>query len=310
MRKVTFVFIAFVLALFNSSDARAIEVGVTWFKNAAMPNNIYSSFKEHIQEKHPQVKFEEKINLKDEQEMAAAVKEFEQSKDAMLVFRSAGATYLGQNPPKIPAFGAATNHPEILGVMDDMTSPDINFTGVTYYLPYETRLGIVNEIIPGARVHTMVEKGHPASQVDDDGTVETCPKLNMECSVRHYENIDQILSDVESMRGQVDGFILGSQTLLIDNTEAIITAAQNTPVFSYSKIPVEKGAISAHVADIETQGRILAEIFEEVMIKGKPVSEVGFRTDPDPLLYLNVNSVRKLDLDVPLDILNAAEVIE
>ncbi len=242
--------------------------------------------------------------------MAAAVKEFEQSKDAMLVFRSAGATYLGENPPKIPAFGAATNHPEILGVMDDMTSPDINFKGVTYYLPYETRLGIVNEILPEARIHVMVEKGHPASQVDDDGTVETCPQFNMTCTVKHYDNIDEILESVKSMRDQVDGFILGSQALLIDNTEDIIKAAQDTPVFSYSKIPVDKGAISAHVADIETQGRILAEIFAEVMIEGKPISQVGFRTDPDPLLYLNLNSVKRLGLDVPLDILNAAEIIE
>ncbi len=60
MKKTILALMVFVLALFQSPNASALEVGVTWFKNATMPNNIYSSFKKHIQEKYPQLNFEEK----------------------------------------------------------------------------------------------------------------------------------------------------------------------------------------------------------------------------------------------------------
>ena len=75
------------------------------------------------------------------------------------------------------------------------------------------------------------------------------------------------------LRGKTSAFIIGNNNLNVTIAKDIIAAAQNVPVLSYSKLPVEDGALGGFVADDIKLGRMLAESIYDVVVKGKPVKD-------------------------------------
>ena len=57
-------------------------------------------------------------------------------------------------------------------------------------------------------------------------------------------------------------------------------------------------------------GRILAKSIIDVLVNGKSVSEVPVKMDEEPKLYLNMETAKKLEIEIPLNILRFATVIQ
>lgn len=298
------------ICILYPAHAQALEIGAAWYGNSGMAKRIMGGFEERMSEIAPDAKIETRPDLADVDALEASIADFEQSKDGMLILRSNGAKYLGENPTTKPAFIGASNNPEFLGAVDDMNNPDKNFTGVTYHIPYEIRLSIVSEVVPDGNVLIMLEEGHPGAPVDEKGSNEACPKVGLNCTVKKYNNIDEAVADVKAMQEQFDAFVIGSQAELIDNTAQIIDVSGSKPVFGFTKAPVEKGAVAGYVAGDHKLGRMLADSVAEVLIDGKDVSEVPVKTDPSPVLFVNANTIAELGVNIPLDIMNTAEIIE
>ena len=194
------------------SDARALELGVAWVGRSGMAERVIAGFEQRLAELAPDTSLDYRTDLASVDELGAVVAEFEATKDGMLILRSTGAEFLAANPPAIPAFIGAVTNPEFLGVVRDMERPDGPVTGVTYYLPYDLRLTAVAALLPpNARVHLIVEAGHPSSELDAHGTLEMCPRLGLECSVGRYADHGAAAAEVRRLAGRVDGFIGGRQ---------------------------------------------------------------------------------------------------
>ncbi|MCP4686465.1 MAG: hypothetical protein GY859_00340, partial [Desulfobacterales bacterium] len=83
-----------------------------------------------------------------------------------------------------------------------------------------------------------------------------------------------------------------------------------TPVFSYSSKPVKDGALGGFVADDGALGYMLAQTVVDVLIKGKAIKDAPVKVDPDPKFYVNAKSAEALGVEIPYEILEAAELIE
>lgn len=287
------------------------KVGVAYFSKSGMSTRVLEGLVPQLKYHIPDVTIEERIELKDAEELLTVIKEFEQSKDAMIIMRSSGAKVIGKHPPSIPTFLGAVNNPVLLGVVDSFENPGGNVTGATYYLKKESQFDIFQSLIPTMKsVFLVVEKGHPSSPIDIAETEALCEKLGIAYNGKEFESLDEAIATIRANKDAIDVFILGAQSLGIDNADKLVLAAPNKPFVSYSAKPVQFGALGGFVANDQKLGIMIADSMKEALVDGKVTGDIPFKTDEEPTFVVNVTVAEKLGLQIPYEVLQAAEVIE
>jgi putative tryptophan/tyrosine transport system substrate-binding protein len=121
---------------------------------------------------------------------------------------------------------------------------------------------------------------------------------------------EDLVAVIKAKRDGVDGIVVGRQGFIVDSTAQIVEAAGPKPVFTNHDRAVKAGALVGIAPDLDKLGRLLADNVVQVLIKGKPIKEVPVATDLNPTLFVNIKTAGKLGLDIPLDILSTAQVIQ
>lgn len=312
MKRMLIMFSVMSTFMFFSVDAvLAINIGVTWTKKSDMASRISKGLVERLKELDPAINVEMKNELASNEDMEAVVSEFDKTKDGIVILRSNGAEWLASHPTKVPAFIGGCNHPATLGTIKNVKAPEGNVTGVSYYIPVNKQFEIFTAIMPELKsVLLLLEAGHPVSDLEYDDTKEVCDKLGIDFKAVRSKSFEDSIAAVKSNLGKTSAFIIGNNNLNVNHAEEIVAAAQNTPVLSYNKLPVEKGALGGFVADDEKLGRMLAETVVDVVKKGKSIKDTPVKFDTDPLFFLNQKTATRLNIEVPYDVLQFATLIE
>ncbi len=303
--------ILIILSLFSLICSHAIitqaqNIGVAWVGKSGMSNRVVKGFTEKTKELAPNIKIEYQKELKSFDQFEKIVRRWEKEKDGMVLLRSSAVKWLSKNKTTIPTFIGGCNHPKTLG-LKRMN----NITGVTYHLSKGSQFGVFNKLIPNfTSFMLLLEKGHPSSIVDQKETKKIARNMKIKYNEAIFSRKEQIVDTIKKYKGKVPAFIIGNQALVIDNTEAILNEAGNTPVLSYSKNPIKKGALAGFSADDVKLGRILAESVVDVLVKGKDIKRVRIKIDPDPSFFVNKASFNKFGYKLPREIKKGAIFLE
>lgn len=296
-----------------AAHAAGLKLGIVWMEKSSMTERIQAAFTEEIKNlvDDVDIEFQHVEELTDFESVTRIVRRYEKEKDGIILLRSNGAKWLSENKTSIPTFIGATNNPEVIGAVKNMSAPEGNVTGVTYYLPHEAQFQIFEKILPDMKsILLLLEKGHASSDVDRDGTREACKKRGID----YYDALCSTQKDsieaVQRYKDKVSAIIIGTNALNIDNSENIIEAAGDTPVLSFTDKPVKNGALAGYVPDDQKRGRMLARSVYEVLVMGKPIREVPVKMDPDPVFLLNSATFERLKLNVPYSVLKHARFTE
>ncbi|MEW6536609.1 MAG: ABC transporter substrate binding protein [Candidatus Auribacterota bacterium] len=288
-----------------------IQVGVTYFGKSGMSERVLSGMKDKLNEIAPAIKVEYQEALENEEAFAAVVDRFQKEKAGMVIMRSGGAEWLAKNPPSIPTFIGACNHPAQLGAVKNLEAPEGNITGVTYFLPRETQFEIFKLLISDMdSLFLLTEEGHPSSDIDEAETKALCTKMGLKYNGKKCSSVDDVLAAIDANKDSVSVFIIGSQNLLMENTDKFTAKYPDEIFLAYSSEPVKSGALGGFVADDYKLGVFLAQSMADVLVNGKQVSEVPVKVDPDPKFFVNVKVAERLGISIPYEILEAATVIE
>jgi putative ABC transport system substrate-binding protein len=293
------------------SMAQAKEIAVIWDTKSAMVTNVVMGFLPALRSLAPDLKVTLYRELKDMAEVKKTFHESESKVDGIVLLRSSGAEYLATIKPKVPCFVGATNNPKELGAIQNLNAPEGKITGVTYFIPYEKRFEIIKKLFPNIKsVAILVEKGHPSGPIEQAGTQEQCRRLGLIYREVVASNLDELIQGARKL-GNVDLIIIANNRLVMDNVANLlpISNATKTPMFSFADKPVKSGAVAGIAADDFKLGGMLAESVVDVLIKGKPVSEVPVKMDPQPKLTINEAMMTGLGLKFPDDILKEAIII-
>lgn len=314
MGKKTTIWVAItVICLFSTgtSNAAALDIGIAWVGPSGMANRVFNGFEQGIKEMAPKVVIDCQKELDSMDRLAEIVEHWEKEKSAMVILRSNGAEWLGKNPPAIPTFIGACNHPEQLGVIQHMDVPEGNITGVTYFLPAEKQFAIFQAVLPKMQsILLLLERDHPSSVIDQSQTKAVCGKRGIQYHEAFCDSPESALEAVRQYRDNVSAIIIGNQALNIDNANGIVQAAGKTPVFSFSAKPVQAGALGGFVADDEKLGYMLAESVVDVLVKGEAVQAVAVKMDPNPKFFVNSTTAQTLGLEIPYAVLETAAIVE
>lgn len=298
--------------LFGKSQAAepALKIGVAWESKSAMADRVTAGFTNAIKLLAPQIEIELQKDLKDLPALGEVAKRFEKEKGAIVFMRSTGAKYLGQNILSVPGFFGACNDPVELGILKNIQAPEGNCSGVTYAIPYTVQFEILIKVLPQMKsVLLLVQDGHPTSILNQQGTKAACEQYKIEYSDKLCKTKEDAIAAAKDVESKGSVVILGSQALLIDNGGVIATAVK-TPVVSYTEKPVMDGALCGLVADDVKLGGMLAESVVNVLLNGKTIQQTPVKIDSKPQLLINIDSAKRLALEIPFELLENAKLIQ
>jgi putative ABC transport system substrate-binding protein len=232
--------------------------------------------------------------------------------DGIVFLRSSGAQFLATVDPKVPCFVGGCNNPAELGTIKNLNAPEGKITGVTYFIPYEKRFEIIRSLFPNTkRIGLLVERGHASTPIEQQGIREQCERLGITYNEVVASNLKELLDGTRQLSGRVDLFIISSTRLVMDNIVNLLPVLNpaKIPTFSFAEEPVKAGAVAGVAADDAKLGKFLAESVVDVVVKGKPVSQVPVKTDPDPRISINETMMNSLGLKFPDAVLKKAELV-
>jgi putative tryptophan/tyrosine transport system substrate-binding protein len=300
-----------VLAGAGAADA-AKSVAIIWEGKSEMTNRTAMGFLAKVRTLAPELEVKQYRQLKGMQEAEEAFRESEKTMDGIVFLRSSGAQFLATINPKVPCFEGGCNNPAELGVIKNLYAPEGKITGVTYFIPYEKRFEIVRSLFPSVRgVAILVEQGHPSGLIEAQGTRDQCQRLGINYEEVLAANLNALLEGTKRVAPKVDLIIISNTRLAMDSVTNLLSILNptKTPMFSFAEAPVRSAAVAGIAADDVKLGGLLAESVVDLLIKGKPISQIPVKIDPDPKISINESMMKGLGLNFPEAILKKAEVI-
>jgi putative tryptophan/tyrosine transport system substrate-binding protein len=300
------------LGVLGTATADQKEIAVIWEGKSRMTTNVAMGLLPGLRQLAPDLKVTLYRELKDIQAAEKVFYECEPRVDGIVFLRSSGAQFLASVQPKVPCFVGGCNNPQELGTIKNLNAPEGNITGVTYFIPYEKRFEIIKSLFPNVkRIGLLVEKGHASTPIEQQGTREQCNKLGITYNEVVASNLKELMDGTRQLLGSVDLFIISSTRLVMDNVVNLLPVLNpaKIPTFSFAEEPVKAGAVAGVAADDGKLGGFLAESVVEVVVKGKPVSKVPVKTDPDPRISINESMMKSLGLKFPDALLKKAELV-
>jgi putative ABC transport system substrate-binding protein len=302
------------LALGLSGQALAqakIEVGVTWAGKSGTTTRLYTSMKDRLQEIAPQISLEYAGEQPDIGKVEENVKKFDSTKAATVALRDSAAILLSKVKTTNPAFIGGTNNPKFYGTINNLQAPEGKITGVSYFIPKDIIIRSFISLLPEADSFSFIgDSKHSSYAVDKEGSEEACKQLKLRCSFHPVTTADEAKDIAARNPDAAKALVLMNHGLLIDNTKAIVESAGKVPTFAFGDASVKDGAIAGLVADVNKLGVLLAEAINDVLVKKKPISAIPVGLDHQPLLVINMTSVTRLGLNIPLEILSTGTVVD
>ncbi len=312
--------ISFVLAFFGgvlasmpTAYGAAKSIAIIWEGRSEMTNRTAMGFLAKIRTLAPELEVKQSRQLKDMQQAEQAFRESEKNMDGIVFLRSTGAQFLATVDPKVPCFVGGCNNPAELGVIKNLNAPEGKITGVTYFIPYEKRFEIIKTLFPSVKsLAILLEQGHPSGLIEAQGTREQCQRLGINYQEVSAGNLNSLLEETKRIAPKVDIIIISNTRLAMDNINNLmpILNPMKIPMFSFADAPVASGAVAGIAADDLKLGGLLAESVVDVVVKGKPISQVPVKMDTDPKIHINGAMMKSLGLNFPETILKKAQIIQ
>jgi len=300
------------LGVFGTAAADQKEIAVIWEGKSRMTTNVAMGLLPGLRQLAPDLKVTLYRELKDMPAAENIFRECEPRVDGIVFLRSSGAQFLATADPRIPCFVGGCNNPQELGTIKNLNAPEGKITGVTYFIPYEKRFEIIRNLFPNTkRIGLLAEKGHASTPIEQQGAREQCDRLGITYNEVIASNLKELLDGTRQLSGRVDLFIITSTRLVMDNIVNLLPVLNpaKIPTFSFAEEPVKAGAVAGVAADDAKLGKFLAESVVDVVVKGKPVSQVPVKTDPDPRITINETMMNSLGLKFPDSLLKKAELV-
>ncbi len=319
-RTISLLFVVMLFALYpgvghgaETEPSKAKAVCVIWNTKSRMAESIAKGLEARMGEIAPDVEL--RIHGKQAGMEIAEPKfrECEASADGIVFLRSDGAAFLAAQKPRVPCFVGSCEDPVKLGVLKNSDAPEGMVTGVTYYIPYKKRFQVIRAFLPSVQnVGFLFEAGHPGGLIQRQGTRDECQLEGLGYHEVEANDLQGLLAGVQDLVSKVDVIILSDTLLAMDNVSAILYLANpaKVPLFSYAEGSVKRGATFGMAADDVKLGRMLAESVVDVVVKGKPVSEVPVKTDPEPHIIVNTSMMKALGLTIPEELAKKVVVVE
>lgn len=300
----------------SSKSKKVFQIGVTQIVEHPALDDARKGFIEALKSKG----YEDGKNIKIDYQNAqgdiattqSIAKNFvAQNKDLILAIATPSAQSALNATKDIPIVITAVTDPVKSGLAKSMQNSGNNVTGTSDAVPISNQFELLKKLIPNAKkVGILYNTSESNSELQINEAKNIAPNFNLEIVPVGITSVNEATTALNTLLEKVDVLYTPTDNLVASSMPIIIEKcmSKNIPVIGSEKSHVSAGAIATVGIDYFKLGFQTGLIAVEV-IEGKKPSDIPLSTLNEMQLVINTDSIKKLNIEVPDDILSKAEKI-
>lgn len=234
-----------------------------------------------------------------------------QNKDLILAIATPSAQSALNATKDIPIVITAVTDPVKSGLAKSMQNSGNNVTGTSDAVPISNQFELLKKLVPNAKkVGILYNTSESNSELQINEAKNIAPNFNLEIVPVGITSVNEATPALNTLLEKIDVLYTPTDNLVASSMPIIVEKCmkKNIPVIGSEKSHVSAGAIATVGIDYFKLGFQTGLIAAEV-IEGKKPSDIPLSTLNEMQLVINTDSIKKLNIDVPDDILSKAEKI-
>ncbi|RAK06172.1 putative ABC transport system substrate-binding protein [Halanaerobium saccharolyticum] len=231
--------------------------------------------------------------------------------DLVLAIATPSAQTAANVISETPVLITAVTDPVEAGVVNSMEAPGGNVTGTTDMNPVGKQLELIKEFLPELKtLGILYNPGEVNSVVQVDLAKEKAEEMGVAIEEGTVSNSSEVSLAVSSLVGNVDAIYVPTDNIIVSAMPTVLQTAYNNqiPVFASENNSVEQGAIATLGIDYYQLGKQTGSMAARILNGAKP-AEMAVESSEELKLYINQKSASEIGLEIPADLLEAADTI-
>ncbi|WP_425449638.1 ABC transporter substrate-binding protein [Dethiothermospora halolimnae] len=235
-----------------------------------------------------------------------------QNKDLILAIATPSAQSAYNATKDIPILITAVTDPVKSGLVKAMDKSDTNVTGTSDAMPIDKQFHMIKKLIPKAKkVGILYNTSEINSEIQVNRAKKTANDLDLEIITTGVTNINEVSQSLDALLNKVDVLYTPTDNLVASAMPLIFSKSikKNIPIIGAEKAHVEGGALSTEGIDYYKLGHKTGLMAVEI-IEGKNPKDMPIATLDDTQSIINLKVAKKLNIEIPKDILDSSIIIE
>lgn len=214
----------------------------------------------------------------------------------------------------VPVVFSAVTDPAAAGLVESLTTPGGNVTGVT--------VGAKNAVNEGRRLEWLLQAVPSVERVyipynPDDAAVavglaavqDVASKLEVELVLAEARTAEQVDAALDAIPQDVDAiFVFADQVVVADVTALVdVALEQELPLSTPNSLGPALGALMSYGSDLYASGQQAARLADQIL-RGTDPADLPVET-PEFFLTINLATADAIGLDISNEILRQADTI-
>jgi putative ABC transport system substrate-binding protein len=243
--------------------------------------------------------------------IVALADEFVRAKVDVIVTGGNGIAAVKQATTTIPVVFAVALDPVGSGLVDSLTRPGGNVTGLSLQGPdlAGKRLELLREVVPGARrVAIMVDTGYAAAEKELAQVEAAARTLSFETALLEIRRAQDIAPRFDGLNERVDVLYVVADALVSSNAVAIsnLALAAHLPTIFGIRGGADVGGLMSYGPTLSDLFRRTAELVDKILRGAKP-GDIPVEQPTKFELVINLKTAKALGLTVPPTLLATAD---
>lgn len=214
---------------------------------------------------------------------------------------------------KVKLVFSSVTDPVQSGIVEDITHPGNNVSGVSNFVELEPQLALFKKIQPNLKtIGVLYNPGEANSLSMNKHLTKICKKLDITLILQAATKTSDMPQAATKLANNVDAIFISNDNTALAAIKSIIAVASKVkiPVYVSDTDTVNMGAVAAlgpnqYEIGLQT-GAIIVRI-----LRGETINNIAVEFPKKTELYLNKDAATKIGVNFPDDILNKAfKIIE
>ncbi|WP_129598761.1 ABC transporter substrate-binding protein [Anaerophilus nitritogenes] len=298
----------------SDNQKEKIQVGISQIVEHPALDAARQGFEDALEEE-----FSEKVNIDfqnaqgDIPTAQVIAKNFVSQKKDMIFAIATPAVQAAFNATKeIPIVMAAVTDPVRAELVNSLEKPGTNVTGTIDMAPIDQQFQLLKTLIPNAKkVGILYNTSEINSEIQMEMAKKEANKLGLEVITSGVTNVNEVsqvlssfLKDVDVLYTPTDNLVASSITLITSEC-----TKKGIPVIGAEEAHVKGGALATEGIDYYKSGFEAGKIAIEIL-KGRDPKDIAISLAKDNQLVINMDVAKKLNIQIPKDLQNKAQIVE
>ncbi|MCX7821151.1 MAG: ABC transporter substrate-binding protein [Brevinematales bacterium] len=210
-------------------------------------------------------------------------------------------------------FSAVTD-PVKAGLVSSLEKGEKNVTGISDMTPVETQIKLITQIKPVKKLGLIYSSHEDNAVTLAKITKDICKKLNIELIEATVTSSSEVKQATLSIVNKVDAIYVTTDNTVVSALPSLteVTMKYKVPVISADPSSAKDTQVLAALGfDYYKMGKATGKLIIEIL-EGKKAENIPtrFLTDRKDLeFYINLDVAKKLNLNIPEELLDSADII-